>query len=157
MPGTEPVAFAGHVRRQGERGLLVLTGRELVFAAETGRVDRTPLERLQVATPRDTILTVAPGEGGRLQDDFRPLTPASFAGVDWPEAIRAEVLAGAPGALEIGDRRRAIRKAVGMLRAGDVLVIAGKGHEQGQTVGAETLPFDDVREAEAALREPAHV
>jgi UDP-N-acetylmuramoyl-L-alanyl-D-glutamate--2,6-diaminopimelate ligase len=44
-----------------------------------------------------------------------------------------------------------------MLRAGDVLVIAGKGHEQGQTVGSETLPFDDVREAEAALREPAHV
>ena len=89
LSGDEPVAFAGHVRRQGERGLLVVTGRELVFAAETGRVDRTPLERLQLAHPRETILTVAPGEGGRVQDDFRPLTPASFEGVDWPQGILA--------------------------------------------------------------------
>jgi UDP-N-acetylmuramoyl-L-alanyl-D-glutamate--2,6-diaminopimelate ligase len=64
---------------------------------------------------------------------------------------------GAPDVLEIGDRRRAIHEAVAMLRPGDVLVIAGKGHEQGQTVGSETLPFDDVEEARAAMRELAHV
>jgi UDP-N-acetylmuramoyl-L-alanyl-D-glutamate--2,6-diaminopimelate ligase len=74
-----------------------------------------------------------------------------------PAAIRAEVLAGARGAREIGDRRRAIREATALLREGDVLVIAGKGHEQGQTVGSEVLPFDDVAETAAALREPAHV
>jgi CBS domain-containing protein len=85
----DPVAFAGHVLRLGERGLLVLTERDLVFAAETGRVDRTPLERLALAIPRDTMLTIAPGEGGRRQDEFRPLKPASFAGVDWPAGIRA--------------------------------------------------------------------
>jgi UDP-N-acetylmuramoyl-L-alanyl-D-glutamate--2,6-diaminopimelate ligase len=44
-----------------------------------------------------------------------------------------------------------------MLRAGDVLVVAGKGHEQGQTVGAEVLPFDDVAETTAALQELEHV
>jgi UDP-N-acetylmuramyl tripeptide synthase len=67
-----------------------------------------------------------------------------------PATIRAEVLAGAPDSVEIGDRRRAIREGVAMLRDGDVLVIAGKGHEQGQTVGEEVLPFDDVTETAAA-------
>jgi UDP-N-acetylmuramoyl-L-alanyl-D-glutamate--2,6-diaminopimelate ligase len=74
-----------------------------------------------------------------------------------PAAIRAEILAGAVGARETGDRRRAIREAAALLRDGDVLVVAGKGHEQGQTIGSETLPFDDVDETAAALREPAHV
>jgi UDP-N-acetylmuramoyl-L-alanyl-D-glutamate--2,6-diaminopimelate ligase len=74
-----------------------------------------------------------------------------------PAAIRRELMAGAPGALEIGDRRRAIREGVAMLRQGDVLVIAGKGHEQGQSVGSEVLPFDDVAETAAALQELEHV
>ena len=86
---TEPVAFAGHARRQGERGLLVVTDRELIFAPETGRVDRTPLDRLDKAIPHDTLLTVSPGEGGRLADDFRPLKPETFAGVEWPPALAA--------------------------------------------------------------------
>jgi UDP-N-acetylmuramoyl-L-alanyl-D-glutamate--2,6-diaminopimelate ligase len=60
-----------------------------------------------------------------------------------PAAIRAAVMAGCPDAVEIGDREVAIAAGLGMLRPGDVLVVAGKGHEQGQTVGAETLPFDD--------------
>ncbi|MGC2855716.1 UDP-N-acetylmuramoyl-L-alanyl-D-glutamate--2,6-diaminopimelate ligase [Novispirillum sp. DQ9] len=68
-----------------------------------------------------------------------------------PAAIRAEVLAGCPDAAEIGDRRAAIRSAVAGLKAGDVLVIAGKGHESGQTVGTTVLPFDDRVEARAAL------
>jgi len=86
---TEPVAFAGHARRQGERGLLVVTERELIFAPETGRVDRTPLDRLDKAIPHDTLLTVSPGEGGRVADDFRPLKPETFAGVEWPPALAA--------------------------------------------------------------------
>jgi UDP-N-acetylmuramoyl-L-alanyl-D-glutamate--2,6-diaminopimelate ligase len=60
-----------------------------------------------------------------------------------PAAIRAAILAAAPGACEIGDRRTAIRAALADLRAGDVLVIAGKGHETGQIVGTRTLPFSD--------------
>lgn len=69
--------------------------------------------------------------------------------------IRTEVMKGCPGAEEIGGRREAIRRAIRTLESGDVLVIAGKGHEQGQIVGTETLPFDDVTEAKNALLEAA--
>ncbi|MGN5374392.1 UDP-N-acetylmuramoyl-L-alanyl-D-glutamate--2,6-diaminopimelate ligase [Sphingomonas hankookensis] len=61
--------------------------------------------------------------------------------------IRAQVMAGAPDATEIGDRRTAIRAACDMARAGDIVLIAGKGHEQGQIVGDMILPFDDVQVA----------
>ena len=58
--------------------------------------------------------------------------------------IRREIMDSAPGAREIGDRADAIREAVSLLSAGDVLVIAGKGHETGQIVGDEIHPFDDL-------------
>jgi UDP-N-acetylmuramoyl-L-alanyl-D-glutamate--2,6-diaminopimelate ligase len=60
-----------------------------------------------------------------------------------PAAIRAAILAAAPGAMEIGDRRAAIEAGLAMLGAGDVLLVAGKGHEQGQIVGGAVIPFDD--------------
>ncbi|AHB49631.1 UDP-N-acetylmuramoylalanyl-D-glutamate--2,6-diaminopimelate ligase [Hyphomicrobium nitrativorans NL23] len=60
-----------------------------------------------------------------------------------PAAIRAEILAAAPGAREIGDRAEAIRAAVALLQPGDVLVVAGKGHETGQIVGQTVIPFSD--------------
>jgi len=60
-----------------------------------------------------------------------------------PQDIRHGILAACPGAIEIGDRARAIEAGLAELRAGDVLVVAGKGHEQGQTVGPHTIPFDD--------------
>ena len=69
-----------------------------------------------------------------------------------PAVIRAEVRAGCPDALEIGDRRIAIREATAMMRDGDVVVVAGKGHEQGQIVGGTTHPFDDATELAEALR-----
>lgn len=72
-----------------------------------------------------------------------------------PETIRAAILAAAPGAIEIGDRRQAIHEAVGMLHAGDTLIVAGKGHEEGQTIGSETLHFSDHEEVRAALVERA--
>ena len=68
--------------------------------------------------------------------------------------IRAEILAAAPGAIEIGERGRAIGEAVAMLQAGDALAVAGKGHETGQIIGDRVLPFSDheaVREALAAV------
>jgi len=68
-----------------------------------------------------------------------------------PAAIRAAILAAAPGAIEIGDRAEAIRTSVAELRRGDVLLIAGKGHETGQIVGQQILPFSDHEAVAAAL------
>jgi UDP-N-acetylmuramoyl-L-alanyl-D-glutamate--2,6-diaminopimelate ligase len=69
-----------------------------------------------------------------------------------PATIRKEALAGAPGAREIGDRATAIQDAIASLGKGDILVIAGKGHESGQIVGTEIRPFLDKDEAvKAAL------
>ena len=65
--------------------------------------------------------------------------------------IRKSVLAGAKGALEIGDRGEAIQHAVAQLQAGDTLLIAGKGHETGQIIGDKVLPFSDQDTALAAL------
>jgi UDP-N-acetylmuramoyl-L-alanyl-D-glutamate--2,6-diaminopimelate ligase len=67
-----------------------------------------------------------------------------------PASIRAAVMAGSPGASEIGDRARAIEAGIRSLHAGDVFVIAGKGHETGQIVGNLVLPFDDAEVARAA-------
>ena len=67
--------------------------------------------------------------------------------------VRAEIMAGAPGAIEIGDRAHAIRNAVGMLRSGDTLIVAGKGHEEGQIIGDTVLPFSDHEEIRKALAE----
>ena len=64
-----------------------------------------------------------------------------------PAAIRAAILAAAPGAAEIGDRRAAIAAALAAAGPDDVVLIAGKGHEQGQIVGDRVLPFDDVQVA----------
>ena len=60
-----------------------------------------------------------------------------------PAAIRAAILAAAPGAREIGDRAEAIGTAIAGLRADDILLVAGKGHETGQIVGPQILPFSD--------------
>lgn len=60
-----------------------------------------------------------------------------------PASIRAAILKGAPGAIEIGDREQAIRTAIESLEAGDTLLVAGKGHETGQTIKGVVHPFDD--------------
>ena len=110
-------------------------------------------------------LMVVFGAGGDRDRGKRPLmgrSAATLADVaivtddnprsEEPAAIRAAILAAAPGAAEIDDRREAIRVASAMLEDGDVLVVAGKGHEQGQIVGPDVHPFDDVAEVTAALR-----
>jgi UDP-N-acetylmuramoyl-L-alanyl-D-glutamate--2,6-diaminopimelate ligase len=69
-----------------------------------------------------------------------------------PAQIRSEIMAACPKCIEIGDRGRAIATAVADLKAGDILLVAGKGHESGQTVGKSILPFSDHDAAEAAVK-----
>ncbi|MEO1104680.1 MAG: cyanophycin synthetase, partial [Pseudomonadota bacterium] len=101
-------------------------------------------------------LAVVFGCGGNRDKGKRPLMgEAATQGADVvivtddnprsedPATIRAAILGAAPGATEIGDRAEAIHAAIGMLQDGDALVVAGKGHEEGQIVGAETHPFSD--------------
>ena len=70
-----------------------------------------------------------------------------------PAAIRQAVLAGVPEGIEIGDRAQAIREGIRYLTEGDALLIAGKGHETGQIVGSEVLPFSDHEVARGVIEE----
>lgn len=69
-----------------------------------------------------------------------------------PKQIRNEILQGCSEAIEIADRAEAIVRGVDMLESGDVLLVAGKGHETGQEVAGNILPFDDVEQASIAVR-----
>jgi UDP-N-acetylmuramoyl-L-alanyl-D-glutamate--2,6-diaminopimelate ligase len=116
------------------------------------------LERLLSALrPHATRLHVVFGAGGDRDPGKRPLMGAACAALadrvvvtddnprgEDPAAIRAAVLAGCPGGTEIGGREAAIAEAMAALGPGDVLAVAGKGHESGQTIGGVTYPFDDV-------------
>ncbi len=114
----------------------------------------------------DRRLVVVFGAGGDRDRGKRPVMGGiAAAGADVvivtddnprseePAAIRAAILGAAPGAMEIGDRREAIRAGVAMLGAGDVLLVAGKGHETGQIVGETVLAFSDHEEVAKALRD----
>jgi len=68
-----------------------------------------------------------------------------------PSSIRQAILEACPGGINLGDREKAIHLAVSKLGVGDILVVAGKGHETGQMVGDRVLPFDDVAVVKAAL------
>ena len=92
------------------------------------------------------------GEAAALNSDRAIVTDDNPRSED-PAAIRKAVLGGAAGAEEIGDRRAAIRQAIAGLRQGDILLIAGKGHETGQEIGGKVLPFFDQEEARNALNE----
>jgi UDP-N-acetylmuramoyl-L-alanyl-D-glutamate--2,6-diaminopimelate ligase len=113
-------------------------------------------------------LVVVFGAGGDRDRGKRPLMGAVAAAKadrvivtndnprsENPAAIRAAIMAAAPGAAEIADRREAIRSAISALRAGDVLLIAGKGHETGQIIGDRVVPFSDHEAVAAALKELA--
>ncbi|HAH09434.1 MAG TPA: UDP-N-acetylmuramoyl-L-alanyl-D-glutamate--2,6-diaminopimelate ligase [Alphaproteobacteria bacterium] len=106
------------------------------------------------------------GCGGDRDPGKRPLMGAAASAADEvivtddnprsedPSTIRKAALAGVTRpARDIGDRAQAIREAVAHLAAGDILIIAGKGHETGQTMGGQTRHFDDSEEARAAVAE----
>jgi len=115
-------------------------------------------------------IIVAFGCGGDRDPDKRPKMGAVAAKLadevivtdDNPRtedatSIRKAVLEGCPKATEIGDRASAIREGIARLGPKDCLVIAGKGHEQGQIIGTKIIPFSDVAQVELALREMGHV
>ncbi len=146
---------------RGVRGRLELAALLPNGAAVYVDYAHTPdaLERLLTALRPHTAgrLHVVFGAGGDRDPGKRPLmgtAAARFADVaivtddnprsEDPATIRAAVLAGCPGGREVGDRARAIAEALNDLKPGDVLAVAGKGHEQGQTIGDTVIPFDDV-------------
>ena len=144
----------------------------LVDYAHTPDAVSVALQALRPAVAAGGRLVVVLGAGGDRDPGKRPgMGAAAAAGADAvvvtddnprsedPAVIRAAVLAGARGGardtgtevVEVADRAAAIRYAAGMVRPGDVLLVAGKGHEQGQDVGGVVHPFDDRTELAAAL------
>ena len=118
-----------------------VAGKLIVVFGAGGDRDNTKRPLMGLAAAEHADIAIVTDDNPRSED---------------PAAIRAQVLAGAPGAREVGDRREAIIAGVALLGPGDVLVVAGKGHEQGQIVGSTVHPFDDVAEVAAAL-EAVHV
>ncbi len=113
------------------------TGRLIVVFGAGGDRDRAKRPMMGAIAGRLADVAIVTDDNPRSED---------------PAAIRKAVRTGCPAAREIGDRRAAIREAIEMMGEGDVVVIAGKGHEQGQIVGGVTHPFDDATEAAEALR-----
>lgn len=154
----------GRLERAGERnGAPVL----IDYAHKPDALEKV-LQALRAST-RGRLVVVF-GCGGDRDQGKRPLMgeiASRLADVvivsddnprsETPAAIRSQILAAAPGALEIGDRAQAIYEAVLMLREGDTLVVAGKGHETGQIVGGKVLPFSDHEAVAAALVKIAKV
>ncbi|HEV2676709.1 MAG TPA: UDP-N-acetylmuramoyl-L-alanyl-D-glutamate--2,6-diaminopimelate ligase [Aliidongia sp.] len=155
-------------RLQGVRGRVELVATLANDAAVFVDYAHTPdgLEKILTALrPHATgKLIVAFGAGGDRDPTKRPLMGAMCARLadvqivtddnprsEEPALIRRAILAACPDAIEIGDRAAAIGHGIGLLDAGDVFVIAGKGHEQGQTVAGIVHPFDDAEVARAAI------
>ena len=159
-------------RLAGVRGRMELAARLPNGAAAYVDYAHTPdaLQRLLLALRPHTAgrLHVVFGAGGDRDRGKRPLMGEIAARLadraivtddnprgENPAAIRAAILAACPGAVEIGDRARAIEAALGDLATGDVLAVAGKGHEQGQTIGGVVVPFDDVGVIRGLVGSPA--
>ncbi|SFR35892.1 UDP-N-acetylmuramoylalanyl-D-glutamate--2,6-diaminopimelate ligase [Yoonia tamlensis] len=116
-------------------------GRIIAIVGAGGDRDTTKRPLMGAAAAQNADVVIVSDDNPRSED---------------PAAIRAAVMAGAVtqgGAAlhEVGDRAEAILRAVDMLRPGDALLIAGKGHETGQTIGDTVLPFDDVEQASMAV------
>jgi UDP-N-acetylmuramoyl-L-alanyl-D-glutamate--2,6-diaminopimelate ligase len=165
--GAEPV-FHALSKLQGAKGRLEYIGETAAAAPAFVDYAHTPdalVKALQALRPYVAgRLHVVFGCGGDRDKGKRPeMGRAATANADAvyvtddnprseePAAIRREILAGAPGALEIGSRAGAIEAAVNALKKGDVLLVAGKGHETGQIVGQTVIPFSDHEAVAAAL------
>ena len=166
--GVDPSAtFAALGNLKGAKGRLELVGQHNgapIFVDYAHKPDALA-KALQALRPyAKRRLVVVFGCGGDRDQGKRPMMGAIAAKLadrvvvtddnprsENPAAIRAAILEAAPGALEIGDRREAISRSIEDLRRGDVLLIAGKGHETGQIIGKQVLPFSDHEAVAAAL------
>lgn len=151
--------FGALARLEGAKGRLELVGERNgapIFVDYAHKPDALAKALQALRSYATRRLIVVFGAGGDRDAGKRPLmgeiaaenADAVFITDDNPRsedpaAIRAAIAAAAPGAREIGDRAEAIHTAIDELRDGDVLLIAGKGHETGQIVGDRTLPFSD--------------
>ena len=163
--------FAALAHLSGAKGRLELVGEKRgapIFVDYAHKPDALAkaLEALRPYAPGKLVVVF--GAGGDRDRGKRPLMGAiAIAKADRvvvtddnprgedAASIRASIIAGAPGAVEIGDRREAIRSAIADLRRGDVLLVAGKGHETGQIIGDRIVPFSDHEAVAAALKELA--
>ncbi len=169
--GAPEAVFAALENLTGAKGRLELVGTRKgapIFVDYAHKPDALA-KALEALRPyaRNRLVVVF-GAGGDRDQGKRPLMGAIAAEradrvvvtddnprSEDPAAIRAAILAAAPEAVEIGDRGEAIRAAVAALEPGDVLLIAGKGHESGQIIGNSVLPFTDHDAVAAALGEKA--
>jgi UDP-N-acetylmuramoyl-L-alanyl-D-glutamate--2,6-diaminopimelate ligase len=167
--GEAAAVFASLASLKGAKGRLDLVGESNgapIFVDYAHKPDALEKALAALRPYVKRRLVVVFGAGGNRDAGKRPLMGAIAArGADRviitddnprneePARIRAAILKAAPGAIEIGDRRDAIRSAIAALASGDVLLIAGKGHETGQIVGNQTFDFSDHDEVAAALRE----
>jgi UDP-N-acetylmuramoyl-L-alanyl-D-glutamate--2,6-diaminopimelate ligase len=168
--GSDPAAvFTALEGLEGAKGRLELVGQRNgapIFIDYAHKPDALAkaLEALRPYAKRKLIVVF--GAGGDRDQGKRPLMGEIAAAKadtvvvtddnprsEKPAAIRAAILAAAPGASEIGDRALAIGSAIAALQTGDVLLVAGKGHESGQIVGDAVLPFSDHEAVAAALKE----
>jgi UDP-N-acetylmuramoyl-L-alanyl-D-glutamate--2,6-diaminopimelate ligase len=170
VTGSDPGrVFAALEHLNGAKGRLELVGKARgapIFVDYAHKPDALAkaLEALRPYARRRLIVVL--GAGGDRDVGKRPIMGAIAAQKadrvivtddnprsEDPAAIRAAIRQAAPGAAEIGDRREAIRAAIAELQPGDVLLIAGKGHESGQIIGDRVLPFTDHEAVAAALKE----
>ena len=167
--GAEPArTFAALEHLTGAKGRLELVGNRNgapIFIDYAHKPDALKKALASLRPYAKGKLTVVFGAGGDRDSGKRPIMGrVATEGADRvivtddnprsenPAAIRAAILADAPGAAEIGDRAEAICKAIADLKGGDVLLIAGKGHETGQIIGDRVLPFSDHDTVVAALQ-----
>lgn len=99
---------------------------------------------------RDRTKRPLMGAAARANADVLYVTDDNPRSED-PASIRAAIMAACPDANEVGDRAEAILRGVDALQAGDALLVAGKGHESGQTIMGNVYPFDDVEQASVAV------
>ncbi len=167
--GSEPAQVFGALEGLvGAKGRLDLVGQKAgapIFVDYAHKPDALAkaLEALRPYVKRRLIVVF--GAGGDRDAGKRPLMGAVAAEradvvivtddnprTEDPAAIRGAIIAAAPGAREVGDRSEAITQAIADLAPGDVLLIAGKGHETGQTIGGKVIPFSDHEAAARALK-----
>jgi UDP-N-acetylmuramoyl-L-alanyl-D-glutamate--2,6-diaminopimelate ligase len=166
--GGDPAAvFAALETLTGAKGRLELVGDKAgapIFVDYAHKPDALAkaLEALRPYVGQRLVVVI--GAGGDRDVGKRPLMGAIAAEKadrvivtddnprsEDPAAIRAAILGAAPGAREIGDRNEAIRQAIAGLERGDVLLVAGKGHETGQIIGHKIVPFSDHEAVATAL------